>query len=298
LQDHLDRLGMNGAVKAGLRAGTYQVSFALKEQPLISIIIPTKDRVDMLARCLNSILPSTYARFEILIVENGSKQPETFNFYRSLTQQPNVRVLQWDKPFNFAALNNFAAKQAAGEVLLFLNNDVQVINPDWLERLLEHAGRPQVGAVGAKLYYPDDTLQHGGVVISPGGGLAHQLRFAPRDSAGYGSRLVSVQNLAAVTGACLMTRKAVFEEVGGFDEIFVITFNDIDLCFKIRQTGKLILWTPFAELYHFESVSRGYEDVPPDEYAIFQRKWQDLPEGDPYANPHVLLEFAEYRLRT
>jgi GT2 family glycosyltransferase len=256
----------------------------------VSIIIPNKDYPEGLARCIDSIRRSSFAEYEILLVENRSVLPETFTYYEQLRTSPDVQLLIWDQPFNYAAINNFAVAHTRGEVLLFLNNDVEAINADWLERLLEHALRPEVGAVGAKLYYPDNTIQYAGYVL----GLGHVHQHFPRDSAGYAHRLVIAQNLSAVTGACMMTRKDVFEAVQGFDEQFALDFNDIDLCLKMRKQGYRILWTPHAELCHFESKTRGRSKTPAQELRFqqdqrqFRARWAtELSNGDPYYNRNL-----------
>jgi GT2 family glycosyltransferase len=291
LQEHLARLHLPGEVKDGLQPGTYQVHLALPSRPLVSIIIASKDHADMLARCLDSIEKSTYRRYQIIIVENGSREQETFAYYRTLEGRPEVKVLRWQQPFNYAAINNYGVSQSAGEVLLFLNNDTQVINPDWLERMLEHGLRPGVGAVGAMLYYPDDTVQHGGMVLPKSEGPVHLHRFALRHSPGYCNRLVTLQNVSAVTGACLLMRREVFDEVGGLDERFTLLYNDVDLCLQVRRKGYLVVWTPFAQLYHFESVSRGYEGWVKEEGLLFAQKWPEyLHQGDPYFNPNLKLD--------
>jgi GT2 family glycosyltransferase len=242
---------------------------------------------------------------EILIVENGSTRPETWDCYHRLCREENTRLLRWDAPFNYAAVNNFAARQAHGELLLFLNDDVRAINQAWISRLVEHAVRPGVGAVGAKLLYDDDTVQHAGVVLGIENGPGHYQRLFPRDGAGYGNRLAVVQELSAVTGACLMTPKALFAEVGGFDEAFVIAFNDIDLCLRLGQKGYKVLWTPHAELYHFEYGTRGANDTPQKqarndiELLLFRLKWRELLErGDPYYNPNLTVDRLDCSLRT
>jgi GT2 family glycosyltransferase len=212
--------------------------------------------------------------------------------------------LNWTAPFNYAAVNNFAAEQAAGEVFLFLNNDIEAINRDWLERLLEHAVRPEVGAVGAKLYYPDDTVQHAGIVLGICGVVGHAFRHCPRSSEGYGKRLVTARNVSAVTGACLMVRRDVFREVQGFDERLEIEFNDLDLCLKLRQRGYWNIWTPHAELYHWESKTRGsYADNPTKvarfrrELELFIENWADvLAAGDPFYNPNLTREREDFSL--
>jgi GT2 family glycosyltransferase len=293
LREHLTRLGLGGEVDAA-PGGTYQVTYRLPRRPLVSILIPNKDQQPTLRTCLESIARSSYDNYEVIIVENNSRQPEIFAYYEELKPRPRHRVLHWRREFNYAAINNWAAGQARGEMLLLLNNDTEAINADWLERLLEHALRDEVGAVGAKLFYPDGTVQHGGVIVGLGGVADHGHRFAVGDSLGNCRRLVATQNLSAVTAACLMMRREVFEAVGGFDERFAVAFNDVDLCLKVRQAGKLIVWTPHARLWHYESKSRGPEDTVAKqlraaaEIALYRSKWADLlREGDPYYNPNL-----------
>lgn len=302
--DHLKRLGIDGNVHDGPILGTYQVVYHLRTQPLVSVIVPTKDHPEMLARCVGSLSKSSYANYELLIVENGSQQPETFAFYRELEKLPNVRILTWAKPFNYASVNNFAARQADGELLLFLNNDIDAINPDWLESMVKHVIQPGVGAVGAKLYYADDTIQHAGIVVGMGGVAGHAHLNYPRAASGYTQRLLVTQNVSAVTGACLVCPRSVFEEVGGFDEGFVLAFNDVDLCLQILAAGYRIVWTPEAELYHLESKTRGYEDTVEKqkrfkrEYDLFHLKWgKFLASGDPYYSPHFRLDRSDFALK-
>jgi GT2 family glycosyltransferase len=306
LLEHLRRQGQTGAsVQVEPARGIYRIRYPLARQPQVSIIIPNRDHAAMLERCLHSVQQSSYRNYEVVIVENHSQEEETFACYRRLRQQGNVRVLTWDRPFNYSAVNNHAVRLAGGEVLLFLNNDVEAIHPDWMERLLEHALRPDVGAVGAKLYYPNDTVQHGGVILGIAGSAAHVHTGWPRDSAGYFGRLVVPQDLMAVTGACLMTRRDVFEEVGGFDERFRVAFNDLDLCLKLRRQGYRVLWTPHAELYHHESVTRGNDLATPTRLAryegeeqLFRWKWHDLlARGDPYYNPNLGLDDGNFTPR-
>lgn len=302
--DHLARLGIDGSVHDGPVLGTYQIVYHLRTQPLVSVIVPTKDHPEMLARCVASLTRSSYANFELLIVENGSQQAETFAYYRELERDPRVRILNWTKPFNYAAVNNFAAREARGELLLFLNNDVDAINPDWLEVMVKQAVQPGVGAVGAKLYYADDTVQHAGIVVGMGGVAGHGHLNYPRSAAGHMQRLLVTQNVAAVTGACLLCRRSVFESIGGFDEGFVLAFNDVDLCLQILSAGHRIVWTPDAELYHLESKTRGYEDTPEKqqrfrrEYDLFHLKWGAfLAAGDPFYSPHFRLDRSDFALK-
>ena len=306
LQEHLVRTGRPGIVEQAEILGFYKITYSLKITPLVSIIIPNQDHADDLQRCLSSILKkSSYRNFEVLLVENGSKRPETFALYAQFTGEARVRLLEWPHPFNYSAVNNFAAQQAAGEVLLFLNNDTQVITPDWLERMLEHAIRPEIGAVGAKLYYPDGTIQHAGVIIGLKSIAGHCFLAFPANNAGYMGRLKIIQNLSAVTAACFMMRSEVFHEVGGFDESYELAFNDADLCLNIRQKNYLIVWTPYAELYHYESKTRGCDHAPEKqqrfdrEKARFQQKWQRfLEQGDPYYNPNLTLECEDFSIKS
>ncbi len=302
--EHLTRLGIDASVHDGAVQGLYQVVYHLRTQPLVSIIIPSKDQVGLLSRCVDSLAKSSYANYELVIVENGSTLPETHAYYRELQKQPHARVVEWTKPFNYAAVNNFAAAEAKGDLLLFLNNDTEAINPDWLEAMVTQAVQPGVGAVGAKLYYADDTIQHAGIVVGMGGVAGHSHLFYPRQAAGYMQRLRITQNVAAVTGACLLMPRKVFAEVGGFDEGFVLAFNDVDLCLAVLKAGYRVVWTPDAELYHLESKTRGYEDTAEKqarfkrEYDLFHLKWSAfLKAGDPYYSPHFRLDRPDFALK-
>jgi len=304
VREHLARQAIAGTVIDGASPHTYDVRRFLLRRPMVSIIIPTQDHVGMLERCLESIARSTYTNHEILLIENQSRRPETFAYYRTLERRPGIRLIPWNERFNYSKLNNFAATQTRGEVLLLLNNDTQTRNPDWLERMLEHALRPEVGAVGAKLFYPDGDIQHGGVILGIGGVASHAHQYFPGASAGYFHRLVVTQNLSAITGACLMLRKEVFEEAGGFDERLAIAFNDVDLCMRIRRKGYWIVWTPFATLTHHESRTRGVNDTIEkrcrfnEESQIFADTWHDaLREGDPFYSPHLTLSSEDFALR-
>jgi GT2 family glycosyltransferase len=304
LREHLQRCKVQGTVDDGPHSGTYRIEYRLSRRPLVSIIIPNRDNHESLDRCLRSVFSGTYDRFEVIVVENNSRDAATFEYYRSLERHPCVKLYTWNGAFNYSRVNNFGAAQSQGEVLLFLNNDVEAINADWLERMLEHGFRPDVGAVGAKLYYADDTIQHGGVVLRLRGIAAHAHQGVPRQDPGYLDRLVVTQNFSAVTAACLLTRRHVFEEVGGFDERYALAFNDVDWCVKVRRRGYLIVWTPYAELYHYESKTRGSDDTPTKralhfrELNIFARKWPDiLRNGDPYYNPNLTLLRSDFSLR-
>jgi GT2 family glycosyltransferase len=305
LNAHFRRSGIDAKADYGSHPGTYQARCHFEINHKISIIIPNKDFPEGLEKCLKSFLHrSSFKNFEVIIVDNGSTMEETFSFYNRIKEDKKIKIIRWDKPFNYAAVNNYAVNNSEGDILLFLNNDTEVINLDWLERMLEHAVREEIGAVGAKLYYPDHTIQHAGVVIGMLGVAGHGHRYFPGNSPGYWGRLKIIQNLSAVSGACLMTRKNIFDNVRGFDERFEMDFNDIDLCLKIREKGFLIVWTPFAELYHIEMKTRGFHDTPAKQrrfrrdIELFQNKWQHLlKKGDPYYNPNLTLEREDFSLK-
>ncbi|QUC66692.1 glycosyltransferase family 2 protein [Aristaeella hokkaidonensis] len=294
---HLERIGLKGSVENARIPSTYKVQYEIKGNPLISIIIPNKDHIDDLDKCLKSIRgKSTWTNLEIIVVENNSTKQRTFDYYREIEQDERIRVIRWEKEFNYSAINNFGAQHAAGDYLLLLNNDIEIITPDWIEQMLMFAQRPDVGAAGAMLYYPDDTIQHAGVILGIGGVAGHSHKYFARGEYGYASRLAIAQNLSGVTAACVLIPRKVWEEVGGLDEGFAVAFNDVDLCMKIRTAGYLIVWTPYAELYHYESKSRGQEDNAEKQIRFkgeidrFMDKWgKELKEGDPYYNPNLTL---------
>ena len=306
VREHYQRLGIDAKVEMTERPGWYRSHVKVQGNPLISVIIPNKDHTDDLELCLFSMTrKSTYRNYEILIVENNSEKEETFEYYRKLPDRyPKARVLTWEKEFNYSAINNFAAKEAKGEYLLFLNNDVEILTPDWMEEMLQNCQQENVAAVGAKLYYPDDTIQHAGVVLGLGGIAGHIMCRASKEDPGYFGRMISVQEISAVTAACMMVKKSDFDAVGGLDETFQVAFNDIDLCMKFRAAGKKIIFTPYAELYHYESKSRGLEDTPEKQFRFdkevkrFQEKWaQQLEMEDPYYSPNLSLKEADCSLR-
>lgn len=306
VREHYQRLGIDAKVEMTERPGWYRSHVKVQGNPLISVIIPNKDHTDDLELCLFSMTrKSTYRNYEILIVENNSEKEETFEYYRKLPDRyPKARVLTWEKEFNYSAINNFAAKEAKGEYLLFLNNDVEILTPDWMEEMLQNCQQENVAAVGAKLYYPDDTIQHAGVVLGLGGIAGHIMCCASKEDPGYFGRMISVQEISAVTAACMMVKKSDFDAVGGLDETFQVAFNDIDLCMKFRAAGKKIIFTPYAELYHYESKSRGLEDTPEKQFRFdkevkrFQEKWaQQLEMGDPYYSPNLSVTEGDCSLR-
>jgi len=284
----------------------YRVIYDLIERPLVSIIIPNKDNISLLRNCLSSIMEkTTYDNYEIIIVENNSTEDVTFTYYEELKQYANIRVVYWKgKGFYYSELNNFALQYVKGTQLIFLNNDVEIITPNWIEEMLMYSQRSDVGAVGIKLYFSDNTIQHAGIILGIGGIADYILPRAPRDTIGYMGKLHFVQNMSAVTAACMMVRMSVFKEVGQFPLEFTASFNDVDLCMRIRKSGYLIVWTPFAEAYHYESKTRGYPDTPEklavfaQEIALFKEKWaKELAVGDPYYNCNFSLDSADYSLK-
>ena len=306
IEEHYRRTGIDAEVYQGEFLGLYRTRFHRDHDPLISIIIPNKDHIDDLKRCMDSIdKKSTYQNYEYIIVENNSTDDKTFAYYKELeASNPKAHVVYWDREFNYSAINNFAAKEAKGEYLLFLNNDVEILTPDWMEEMLQNCQQENVAAVGAKLYYPDDTIQHAGVVLGLGGIAGHIMCRASKEDPGYFGRMISVQEISAVTAACMMVKKSDFDAVGGLDETFQVAFNDIDLCMKFRAAGKKIIFTPYAELYHYESKSRGLEDTPEKQFRFdkevkrFQEKWaQQLEMGDPYYSPNLSVTEGDCSLR-
>ena len=297
--DALRRRGNSGrtsAMFARKGARGYLTRFDLRQRPLVSIIIPTRDKRALLQTTLESIWARTdYDRYEIVIVDNQSTDASAVQYLASLP--PRCQVHQWSKPFNYSALNNFGVQHSRGEQLLFLNNDVEVIQPDWLTAMLEHAQRPDVGAVGAKLLYGDGRIQHAGVVVGINRVAANAFRSWPGETIGNLRLADLTRNCSAVTGACMMVPRRLFEEVGGFDEDLRVVLNDVDLCLKIRQRGYLVVYTPHALLYHYEGSSRGRLHPPPDE-KVFERRWQDfLDRGDPYYNPNLSDKYDDWRIK-
>ena len=285
----------------------FKIRYQIIGSPRISIVIPNKDHVEDLKRCISSIEEkSTYDNYEIVVVENNSETKEIKDYYELLKDDPRVKVVTYTGSFNYSAINNFGVKETTGEYILLLNNDTQVITVNWMEEMLMYAQREDVGAVGAKLYYGDKTIQHAGVVIGLGAhrtaGHTHYKQH--RENLGYMGRLCYAQDVTAVTGACLLVKKSLFEKVGGLDESFAISLNDVDFCLKLRKLGLLNVFTPFAELYHFESISRGLDDQGEKaerynrESAHFRDKWKkELQQGDPYYNPNFSLDRSDFSLR-
>lgn len=299
VSDHLQRRGVIGASVEILRdISQLRVHFPVPEpQPFVTLIIPTKDMVEILDVCVSSILKKTrYKNFEIIIVDNNSVDAATLDYFTRISRDARIRVIQDRKPFNFSRINNQAVLEARGSLIGFLNNDLEVINEDWLDELVSHAVRPEVGAVGAQLWYPSDLLQHGGIILGIGGVAGHNHKGRRRGDPGYFNRIILPQNLSAVTAACLVMRRSIFDEIKGFNEIdFSVAFNDVDLCLRIRKAGYQIIYDPFAQLYHHESASRGYENTP-EKFMRFEGEiekmkdmWKDALKVDPYYNPNLTL---------
>lgn len=301
VHDFLESKGYNVVVTSSAAHPTiYRLQYELNGTPKISVIIPNKNHLSDLIHCVESILNfSTYTNYEIIIVDNQSDDENLFNYYTELEKLGNVRVLKYDKPFNYSAINNYAVSQATGEYLLFLNNDTQIISNNWMEEMLMYAQRGDVGAVGGKLFYANDTVQHGGVILKLGEDrvAGHSHFGCPRNNPGYMGKMFYSQDVSAVTAACMMVPKDVFEKVNGFDEELAVAYNDIDFCLKIRELGKLIVFTPYCELYHYESLSRGKDTEKKnrerfiEEKKLFLDRWQSvLDKGDPYYNPNLSLD--------
>lgn len=302
---HYKRIGVPATTDMGPFYGTYRTLYHWKEQPLVSIIIPNKDHIDDLEKCIQSIeKKSVYRNYEFVIVENNSCE-ETLEYYKKLEQEnPKVKMVYYEGEFNYSAINNLGVKNASGEYLLLLNNDTEIINADCISELLGYCMRDDVGIVGAKLYYNDNTIQHAGVVVGFGGIAGHTFIGFDRGEPGYFGRLACAQDYSAVTAACMMTKKSVYEAVGGLTESFKVAFNDVDYCMKVRKLGKLVVFDPYAELYHYESKSRGMEDTPEKvkrfqgEIKRFEERWPEiLRDGDPYYNCNLSLDRSDFAIK-
>ena len=304
---HYDRVGIEAEkVEKGVDYGIYHSVYRIKDNPLVSVIIPNKDHHMDLDTCIRGIEErATYKNLEFIVVENNSTKKETFDYYDRIQKEfSNVRVVNWEREFNYAAINNYGVTFAKGKYLLFLNNDTELIAPNFIEELLGLCQRDDVGIAGAKLLYQDDTIQHAGVVVGFGGIAGHTFIGLHRAENSYFHRAMSTQDYSAVTAACMMSKKALFEEVGGFSEELAVAFNDIDYCMKVQKAGKLVVYNPYALLYHYESKSRGLEDTPEKverfnrEIKIFSEKWPEiLKNGDPYYNPNLTLRKSNFALR-
>jgi GT2 family glycosyltransferase len=303
LNEHLQRKRINA--KAELVSLGYRVRYALPDNPpMVSLIIPTRNGLQLIRQCVDTILKkTTYPNYEILIVDNGSDDIATLQYFDTLRSDNRVRIMRDDRSFNYSALNNAAAKLARGEVLGLLNNDLEVISSEWLSEMVSIALQPRVGAVGARLWYPNDTLQHGGVILGIGGYAGHAHKHLPRNEPGYAGRANCIQSFSVVTAACLVTRKTIYEEVGGLNETDLkVAYNDIDFCLRVRKAGYRNVWTPYAELYHHESATRGYDDTPEKkavaakERQYMSQRWGDQLLNDPAYSPNLTLESEDFSL--
>ena len=327
--DHLKRIGLEGEVTEGCIDGFYRVDYKVKGNPKVSILIPNKDGKDILKVCIDSILEkTTYDNYEIIVIENNSTSTEIYDYYKEIIKNKKIRVVNYNtgkeikkasecsleftnsnrievKPgFNYSAIINFGARNAKGEYSIQLNNDTELITPNWLEIMIGYIQREDVGAVGVKLYFPDETIQHAGITVGIGGIAGNRFKSIPKDGHGYFAKESMVENLSAVTGACLMTKTKVYEEVDWMDETLAEPFNDVDFCLKIREKGYLVVFNPYVEFWHYESKSRGQEDSPEKikrfqgEISRFEEKWGDiLNSGDPYYNINLSLDTEVYHMK-
>lgn len=305
LAEALERRGEPGQVQRLPDLGSYIVRYAIRDPARVSIIVPTRDHADDVERCLSSIFArSTYPDFEVVLLDNGSTDPPALEAFAGWPERdPRVRVVPYDVPFNFSRINNYAVTQSTGRYLLFLNNDTEVLVDDWLEAMVEQAQRPSIGAVGAKLLYPDGTVQHAGVVLGIGGVAGHSHKYSDGAAHGYFNMLRTVNNYSAVTGACMMIRRDAFQAAGGFDERLAVAFNDVDLCLRLRAAGLYNVVLPHVVLYHHESKSRGHEDTPEKqarfvaEQAVMKERWNVGGLDDPHYSPHLSVMTEDYTIR-
>lgn len=324
LQEHLERKGQPGLVSQSIHFGFYRVKYPVTGTPMVSILIPNKDQAGTLKRCIESLKKSTWKHYEVIVIENNSQEEETFRYYRELCGidreihregrklycegtlpggQP-VKVVVWEGVFNYSSINNFGASYARGEYFVLLNNDIEIITEDWLEEMLGNCQRPEVGIVGARLYYPDNTIQHAGIVVGIDGIAANMFPGLRRGQEGYFHKAAIQLNYCAVTAACLMVSRKLYEQVNGLEEQLSVAFNDLDFCLRVRREGYLVVYNPYVEAYHYESKSRGIEDTKEkvrrfgEEIEFIRTRWIDLlKEGDPYYNPNFSLKKCNYALK-
>ena len=307
IEAHLDRIGLDGTVSKGCIDGIYRIDYKVQGNPKVSIVIPNKDGKDILSVCVNSILDkTTYENYEIVIVENNSETEEIFEYYKELEKNEKIKVVNYPKTgFNYSGIINFGVKKSSGDYVVQLNNDTELITPNWLELMLGFCQRKDVGGIGVKLYYPDETIQHAGITVGVGGIAGNRFKSIPKNGHGYFAEESMIQNLSSVTAACIMTPKSIYEEVGFMNEELAVAFNDVDFCLKIREKGYLIVYNPFVEFIHYESKSRGLEDTPEkqkrfkNEIDIFEKRWgKILEEGDPYYNINLSLDTEVYHMKS
>jgi GT2 family glycosyltransferase len=307
LEETLQRRAIDADVLTTKMDHYYRVKYTIQNNPLVSIVVPFKDKPELLEVCVKSILEqSTYQNYEIIGISNNSEEAETFQLMEKLTSiDARVSFYEYNEPFNYSEINNYGVNtHAKGDHILLLNNDIEIINDDWLEAMLEHSQRPEVGCVGAKLYFSNDTVQHAGIIIGLGGYAGHSHKMFLRNSPGYFNRLNSVQNISAVTGACLMVKKSLYQQINGLNEVdFKVAYNDVDFCLRIQELGYLNIFTPYAEAYHYESISRGYEETPEkiarfqkEKDALHRRHKEILENGDPYYNPNLTRDKEDFSI--
>ena len=330
IEDHLKRIGLEGTVSSGCIEGIYRIDYKVKDNPKVSIVIPNKDGNNILKTCIDSILKkSTYKNYEIIIVENNSETEEIFNYYKELLKTNKIRIANYNTgklieneeesslsytkkneiknlkhEFNYSAIINFGVKFANGDYVVQLNNDTELITSNWLELMLGFCQRDDVGAVGVKLYYPDETIQHAGIIVGIGGIAGNRFKSIPKSGHGYFAKESMIENLSAVTAACIMTPRKIYDEVGFMDEKLAVAFNDVDFCLKIREKGYLVVYNPFVEFWHYESKSRGQENTPSKirrfqgEMSRFEQRWPEiLDSGDPYYNVNLSLDTEVYHMK-
>ncbi len=303
---HLERCHLRGEVTCTKDPGFYRVRYEVSEEPLVSVVIPNKDQKETLQKCLSSVFSKTaWKNYEIIVVENNSETQEIFEYYKEIDGRNRVRVVYWDGDFNYSAINNFGASFAEGDYILCMNNDIEVISPEWMTEMLSFCQREGTGIVGARLYYPNDTIQHAGIIIGIGGVAGSVFVGMKRGHTGYMHRESLQQDLSAVTAACMMVKREAWEAVGGFEEKLTVAFNDVDFCLRVREAGYLVVYDPYAELYHDESRTRGEEDTEEKarrfqtEIEYMRTRWIDiLKKGDPYYNPNLSLSKWNYSLRS
>ena len=310
IEDHLTAMGLEGTVSEGCIDGIYRVDYKVIGNPMVSIVIPNKDGAEILKVCIDSIIEkSTYSNYEIVVVENNSETEEIKEYYKELetdsATKDKVRIVYYpNKGFNYSGIINYGVKQSNGEYIVQLNNDTEVITPNWMELMLGFCQRKDVGAVGVKLYFPDETIQHAGIVVGIGGIAGNRFKSIPKSGHGYFANESMIQNLSAVTAACIMTPKSIYEEVGYMDEGLAVAFNDVDFCLKIREKGYLIVFNPYVEFWHYESKTRGSENTPEKikrfqgEICRFEQRWPEILEtGDPYYNINLSLDTEVYHMK-
>lgn len=302
MNDHFERTQISAKAEL-LDFGMYRVRYTIPApDTLISLIIPTRNSLKLIKQCIDSIVSkTTYKNYEILIVDNNSDDPEVLNYFNSLIIDERIHIIRDERPFNYSALNNAAVCQAKGEYIALVNNDIEIITPEWLDEMLGLAIQPGVGVVGARLWYPNDTLQHGGVITGLGGLAGHSHKHLHKNGPGYFYRAQLIQSLSAVTAACLVVKKSIFQEVGGLDEVnLAVAFNDVDFCLRVLKAGYRNVWTPYAELFHHESATRGSEDTPEkkerfrNEMLYMKTRWGESLMNDPAYSPNLTLDFEDF----